>query len=73
MTLVSTNKNNLEKEDILNFWFEECRPEQWFKRNSEFDAMLESRFATTVEDVFTRCVGKLGRYRSKMPCAYFDA
>ena len=44
----------LEKEDILNFWFYECLPEQWFKKNSEFDAMLESRFATTVEDVFAR-------------------
>jgi len=46
----------LEKEDILNFWFDECRPEQWFKINSEFDAMLESRFATTLEDAFARCL-----------------
>ena len=46
----------LEKEDILNFWFDECRPEQWFKKNSEFDAMLESRFATTIEDAFARCL-----------------
>ena len=46
----------LEKEDILNFWFDECRPKQWFKKNSEFDAMLESRFANTVEDAFAKCL-----------------
>ena len=46
----------LEKEDILNFWFDECRPEQWFKKNSEFDAMLESRFATNVEDALAKCL-----------------
>ena len=49
MTLVSTKKKMLEKEDILNFWFTECTPEQWFKKNSEFDKMLEARFASIVE------------------------
>ena len=39
----------LEKEDILNFWFTECTPEQWFKKDSEFDKMLEARFAGIVE------------------------
>ena len=38
-----------EKEDILDFWFTECTPEQWFKKDYEFDRMLESRFAGTVE------------------------
>ena len=39
----------LEKEDILNFWFSECTPEQWFKKDSEFDKILEVRFAGIVE------------------------
>jgi uncharacterized protein (DUF924 family) len=46
----------LEKEDILNFWFTECTPEQWFKKDSEFDKMLEARFAGTVEQALA---GKL--------------
>ena len=42
-------KKILEQEDILNFWFAECTPEQWFKKDSEFDKILEARFAGTVE------------------------
>ena len=42
-------KKMLEQEDILNFWFAECTPEQWFKKDSDFDKMLEARFADTVE------------------------
>src|SRR5215207_9103757 len=30
--------------DVLRFWFEECTPEQWFKRNDAFDAALRQRF-----------------------------
>ena len=30
-----------EIEEILNFWFKECRPEQWFKKNEDFDQMIE--------------------------------
>ena len=56
---MSTNKNNLEKEDILNFWFKECTPEQWFKKDSEFDKMLEARFASTVERALS---GKLDKW-----------
>lgn len=40
----------LEIEDILNFWFNECKPEQWFKNDPDFDLMLESRFAVTIDD-----------------------
>jgi len=42
-------KKMLEQEDILNFWFADCSPEQWFKKDSDFDKMLEARFAGTVE------------------------
>jgi len=40
---------NLEKEDILKFWFKECAPEQWFKKDYIFDNLLEKRFKGTVE------------------------
>jgi uncharacterized protein (DUF924 family) len=30
--------------DVLRFWFEECRPEQWFKRDDALDQTLRERF-----------------------------
>jgi len=39
-----------EIEEILNFWFIECKPEQWFKKNEDFDRMIEKRFSDTIED-----------------------
>ncbi len=38
----------LTKEDIINFWFEEISPEQWFKEDKKFDAMLLERAGATV-------------------------
>ena len=39
-----------EKEDILNFWFKECNPEQWFKKNDAFDQIIKNTFSNTIED-----------------------
>ena len=39
-----------EKEEILNFWFKECKPEQWFKKNEDFDQMIENRFSIAIDD-----------------------
>jgi uncharacterized protein (DUF924 family) len=30
--------------DVLKFWFEETRPEQWFKKDPDFDALIRRRF-----------------------------
>ncbi len=30
--------------DILTFWYEECSPEDWFKKDEAFDAALKDRF-----------------------------
>ena len=46
-----------EKEEILNFWFKECKPEQWFKKNEDFDQIIENRFSSVIEDAIA---GKLG-------------
>lgn len=32
------------KTDILRFWFEEVRPQQWFQSNPDFDAEIRKRF-----------------------------
>ena len=42
------NKLISTKEDIIKFWFEEISPEQWFKKDEKFDAMLLERAGTTV-------------------------
>ena len=39
-----------EIEDILNFWFIECKPKQWFKKNEDFDQMIEKSFSSAIED-----------------------
>jgi uncharacterized protein (DUF924 family) len=31
-------------DDVLHFWFEECAPEQWFKKDEAFDRALRGRF-----------------------------
>ena len=46
----------IEKEEILNFWFKECKPEQWFKKNEFFDKMIENRFFIAIENALA---GKL--------------
>jgi len=45
-----------EKEEILNFWFKECKPDQWFKKNEDFDQMIENRFSSAIENAIA---GKL--------------
>jgi len=31
-------------QDILSFWFEEIKPEQWFAQSKDFDALIAQRF-----------------------------
>lgn len=35
----------MNAETILNFWFNELTPEQWWKKDPELDQMITSRFA----------------------------
>ena len=35
---------------ILQFWFEEITPKDWFVKNPEFDELLKLRFGDLVED-----------------------
>ena len=36
-------------DDVLEFWFQQCRPWQWFRRRDSFDALVRDRFAALVE------------------------
>ena len=33
--------------EVLDFWFRETKPEQWFEANADFDAAVKSRFEDT--------------------------
>ena len=35
--------------DILKFWFKDCTPQQWFKKDADFDAALSDRFGGAVQ------------------------
>mgnify|MGYP005722304299 FL=1 len=37
------------KEEVLAFWFDEISPEQWFKKDENFDANLTKRAGLTLE------------------------
>lgn len=32
------------QQDILTFWFEETKPEQWFQKSDDFDELIKTRF-----------------------------
>ena len=34
---------------ILDFWFKECTPKMWFKKDIEFDKLIKNRFQKTLE------------------------
>ena len=38
-------------EEVWRFWFEATAPEQWFRKDEAFDALLRQRFAHTHEHV----------------------
>lgn len=32
-------------QDVIEFWFEEIKPAQWWKKDADFDALITARFA----------------------------
>jgi len=37
-------ERNAQAGEILHFWFEQCRPWQWFRQDSAFDGRISERF-----------------------------
>lgn len=37
------------KNDVLNFWFDELAPQQWFQQSDEVDEMIKERFGAVHE------------------------
>ena len=38
-------------QEVLDFWFEECEPSDWFKKSEAFDAEIRTRFLETYEAI----------------------
>ena len=41
-------------DEVLNFWFNECTPEQRYKKDADFDALIFRRFETAVSEALKR-------------------
>lgn len=38
-----------EVSDVLNFWYQELKPQDWFMKSSELDLKIKTRFLETLE------------------------
>lgn len=41
-------------QEVLDFWFTECSPKDWFTKNDAFDALLRERFLETHRAIMRR-------------------
>ena len=39
----------MSADEVLEFWFQQCRPWQWFRRRDSFDALVRDRFSALAE------------------------
>ena len=39
-----------EKKRVLDFWFEDCYPKDWFKKDKYFDNQIKNSFSDLIED-----------------------
>lgn len=37
-------ETSMNKQDVLNFWFEELQPKEWFQSTAELDKQIKDRF-----------------------------
>ena len=55
MDLDKRNEPTVEAQDVLDFWYRELTPKQWWKRDDAVDGEITSRFAALYE----RLAGKV--------------
>ena len=39
----------MNSQPILEFWFVQCTPKMWFKKNRDFDALIKDKFFDTIK------------------------
>lgn len=49
MKTLSFQMDNMNPKDVLDFWFCEITPEQWWKSDPAFDRLIESRFLDVLQ------------------------
>jgi uncharacterized protein (DUF924 family) len=54
----------MDAENVINFWFTESTPREWFEKNLEYDEKIRSRFLESYADVV---VGKTAHWRTTPP------
>ena len=50
----------MNKEDVLDFWFKELTPKDWYKKDSDLDKRIKNRFLDTYHKA---CKGELWQWR----------
>ena len=53
---------------ILKFWFEDITPEQWFKKDTDFDSTIRDRFGPTIEAALSARLDNWAN-TAELPCA----
>ena len=48
---------------VLNFWFKDCEPKDWFKKDEYFDNEVKNKFGNLVEDAL---FGYLNNWRKSL-------
>ena len=38
----------MDSQPILEFWFVQCTPKMWFRKNRDFDALIKDKFFDTI-------------------------
>jgi len=49
---------NEDSDIILNFWFEQTEPPQWFQKNAQFDAEITQKFSHLVKQALAKELDK---------------
>ena len=62
MLHLQTNTDPSQAKAVLQFWFEDCRPWQWFRQRDAFDALVNERFGSLVEFALS---GQLERWKER--------
>ena len=62
MLHLQTNTDPSQAKAVLQFWFEDCRPWQWFRQRDAFDALVSERFGSLVEFALS---GQLERWKER--------
>ena len=62
MLHLQTNTDPSQAKAVLQFWFDDCRPWQWFRQRDAFDALVSERFGSLVEFALS---GQLERWKER--------